>query len=385
MIDSANRRPRLHPLSAYSRTEIWDRLQHFFENEPDLPKPHLEPNAKDAGDIEICARLIEAFSLERAYERSNVHPEKQPNEGVWEELKAAHSEAYHLLQSKNAAGLADYLRNGLRTTLCSGLGSGPATFQIMSGEDWRDPVLQLIDSLASLAEAVGALPYENPIIGSYGQNINLGILELTEAIESKLRFLINRPKVMGIYGIGHHGGVIDVRVPDDAYCAHRIRLISNDVSRTRFIEIGGGFGGMALFALRAGVTYWAIVDLPIINVVQGYFLIKCLGGNAVRLFGEHNQTASVEVLPYWEFFNRDRNYSVVFSRWALQEIPRNRVDEYLAEIETRGTDLLSINHEAGSPTYLNLHQIISEHGKLKCRLRHPYWIRKGYVEELFKR
>jgi hypothetical protein len=57
--------------------------------------------------------------------------------------------------------------------------------------------------------------------------------------------------------------------------------ICDDIANTSFIEIGGGFGGMALFGLRAGATRWPIVDLPIMNVVQGYFLIKCLGGNKI--------------------------------------------------------------------------------------------------------
>ena len=194
---------------------------------------------------------------------------------------------------------------------------------------------------------------------------------------------------MGNYGIGLGSGVIDFRVPDDAYCAHRIKSIGDDISGTPFIEIGGGFGGMALFALRAGATRWQIVDLPIINVVQGYFLIKCLGGNRVRLFGEDNPGAAVETLPYWEFFDRSRNYTVVFNRDSLPEVQRDRVDEYLTEIETRGATLLSINQEAGAPggegglPQLNLHQIIAERGKLECRSRHPYWVRKGYVEELF--
>ena len=269
---------------------------------------------------------------------------------MWQQLKIhAHSDAYRLLASKDAVGLADYLGNGLRTALCTGVG-GPGIFQRMSGSEWRDPVLQLVDRLAAVAEAVGALPYENPEQGRYGQNVQLAISELTDAIESTLRFPISRPKVMGNYGISVDGGVIDSRVPEDAYCAHRIRSICDDISDVPFIEIGGGFGGMALFALRAGATHWPIVDLPIMNVVQGYFLIKCLGRDNVSLFGEDNPAAAVEVLPYWEFFNRARTYAVAFNRDSLPEIPRDRVDEYLAEIETRRATLLSINQEAGAPS-----------------------------------
>ena len=376
---------RIHPLSAYSRTGIWHQLHHFFAIEPVLPNPILEPNASISGDIVICARLIDAFSRAVAYEEDNIPPEKRPNGDMWEALKLdAHGEAHRLLVAKDSAGLADYLTNGLRTTFCYGLGTGPGTFQNMSGMEWRDPVLKLVDRLATLAEAIGALPYEDAEKGQYGQNIHLAIPQLVDAIERKLRFPINRPKVMGNFGIDRDRGVIDARVPEDAYCAHRIRLICDDISNTGFIEIGGGFGGMALFALRAGATRWPIVDLPIMNVVHGYFLIKCLGGNTVRLFGEDNPEAAVEALPYWEFFDRARNYAVVFNRDSLPEIQRERVDEYLAEIEVRGASLLSINQEAGASTgQHNLHQIIAERGKLECRSRHPYWVRKGYIEELY--
>lgn len=76
-------------------------------------------------------------------------------------------------------------------------------------------------------------------------------------------------------------------------------------------------------------------------------------------------------------------------RDSLPEIQRDRVEEYLAEIETRGANLLSINQEAGASAgrtglaQLNLHQIIADRGKLECRSRHPYWIRRGWVEEWF--
>jgi hypothetical protein len=37
---------------------------------------------------------------------------------------------------------------------------------------------------------------------------------------------------MGNYGIGLDGGVIDFSAPDDAYWAHRIRFICDDISNT---------------------------------------------------------------------------------------------------------------------------------------------------------
>src|SRR5262249_40410999 len=146
---------RVHPLSAYSRTGIWHQLHHSFVYEPELPNPVLEPNASINGDIAICARLIDAFSGAAAHEQNHIPPGNRPNKGVWQKLKIdAHGDAYRLLASKDAAGLADYLGNGLRTALCTGLGPGPVIFQTMSGSEWRDPILQLVDRLAAVAEAV---------------------------------------------------------------------------------------------------------------------------------------------------------------------------------------------------------------------------------------
>ena len=61
--------PRIHPLSAHSRTGIWGQLHHSFDYEPELPKPLLEPSASADGDISICARLIDAFSRAVAFEQ----------------------------------------------------------------------------------------------------------------------------------------------------------------------------------------------------------------------------------------------------------------------------------------------------------------------------
>lgn len=350
----------------------------------------LRQNEVTHDDVAICARLIDAFNRALTYEQDQIPSRNRPTGDLWMQLGIqAHGEGYRFLASNDAVGLAHYLANGLRTSLCIGLGPGPVIFRAMSGGGWRDPMLLLVDRLVAVAEAVGVLAHENPEQGRYGQNIHIAIPDLITAIENKVRFSIHRPLVMGIYGIGVDSGAIDFRVPDDTYCAHRLRMIGDDIAETSFIEIGGGFGGMALFALRAGATHWQMVDLPIMNVVQGYFLIKSLGENSVSLFGENNSAADVEVLPYWEFFNPLRRYSVVFNRDSLPEIQRSRVDEYLAEIEARGAVLLSINQEAGAPggddglLQLNLLQIIAERGKLECRFRHPYWVRKGYVEELF--
>jgi hypothetical protein len=379
-----------HPLSGHPRANIWHRLLHYIEPPgPTLPPLYMAPNVGEPEDITLCGHLIDTFHRAVSYETEKVPPEKRPDGGLWESLKReAHAEAYELLAGRDASGLATYLANGLRTPLCFGLGSGPGVFAAMSGDRCRDMTLLLLDRLAAAAEALGVLSHECPELGpEYGQHIGIACERLVELIEQKIRFSIRRPKVMGLYGIAAADGVIDNRVPDDAYCVHRLAAI-REYASLEPIEIGGGFGGMALFAARAGLRRWPIVDLPVMNVVQGYFLIKCLDASQVRLFGEDKPDAVVEVLPYWEFFDRRRHFDLVFNRDSLPEIQIERAVDYLCEIEERQAALLSINQEAGAPAsadakQLNLHRIIADRGVMQCRARHPYWMRKGYVEEYY--
>ena len=379
-----------HPLSGHPRADIWHWLLHYIDPPgPTLPQLHLAPNVVEPEDISLCARLIETFHRAVSYESEQVPPERRPDGGMWETLRREeHAEACRLLAGRDASGLAAYLANGLRTPLCFGLGPGPGMFAAMSGDRRRDITLLLLDHLAAAAEALGVLSPECPEQGpDYGQHIGIACDRLVELIEQQLRFSIRRPKVMGLFGVAAADGVIDMRVPDDAYCVHRLAAIRGRASLEP-IEIGGGFGGMALFAARAGLGRWPIVDLPVMNVVQGYFLTKCLDAGQVRLFGEDKPDAVVEVLPYWEFFDRRRHYDLVFNRDSLPEIQIERVADYLREIEERQAALLSINQEAGAPAtadtrQLNLHQIIADRGVMQCRARHPYWVRKGYVEEYY--
>jgi hypothetical protein len=158
--------------------------------------------------------------------------------------------------------------------------------------------------------------------------------------------------------------------------------IRKDISSTRLIEISGGFGGMARSHC---VLALPLADRRLADYKRrtGLFSNQMLGRERRHTLRKGDRAAAAEVLPYWGFFERNLDYWFVFNSSSLPEIRRDRVDECLAEIELRGAKLLSINHEDNAPIHLNLHQIIVERGKLECHFRHPYWIRKGFIAELF--
>jgi hypothetical protein len=68
---------------------------------------------------------------------------------------------------------------------------------------------------------------------------------------------------------------------------------------------------------------------------------------------------------------------------SLTEIGRAAADRYWSAIQSRAAKLLSINHEANEFTVAQL----IRRGKHLSTSRMPYWMRRGFVEEVveFKR
>lgn len=379
-----------HPLAAHGRGTVWHITNHFMNDIGSSEEMYFpqEPDLNEF-DIALSARLINAFLAMHEKEQS-FSPENVPGEGVWEMCKHEfHGELYTLLFNRDVEGFARYMSVAFRKNICWGLGGGEAGFKAISSQTGSNlhNVLIIKDRLISLAEAVGALPYENPEQGLYGHHVSLPTRDIVDRIHNKLRYEIFRPEVMGLFGLRYGDYLIDFKAPEDAYSVFRLKCLCEEFGANHVAEIGGGFGSAAFQSRRAGITSHTIFDLPIICTVQGYFLCKIYGGDAVSLYNEGDDDRPLKTLPYWEFFNAGRKFDLVYNRDSLPEIPKAHVQRYLDEIERRRVPLLSINQEAKAEAgQINLHQIsVSEMMNMKMyrSQRHPYWIRKGYVEELY--
>ncbi|MBL0059877.1 MAG: hypothetical protein IPP35_12470, partial [Elusimicrobia bacterium] len=155
-------------------------------------------------------------------------------------------------------------------------------------------------------------------------------------------------------------------------------------------EYGGGLGLVAYYANALGCPNYTIFDLPLINLFAGNFLIHSLGADAVRLFGEESPTAKVHVLPFWECMNvHDGAYSLALNQDSFPEIDPVLVLDYFRQIKRTTTMyFLSINQEGqaamGSRSQNAVPDLLRGFPDFKRLYRMKYWIREGYVEELYK-
>lgn len=382
-----------NPISAFKRGSFWHLIQQYSGEYRDSGcSVYLERNHISEIDIQISERLINIYNRMVAFEGDHIDPEDRPNSGIWEMSKHEfHGEAYKLLSEGNVRGFAEYMGNALREKLTVGLGQGSRVFKALNegGLQRAEQIILVRDQIARLAEAIGALPHENPEQGIYGENINLEWDMLIAKIQAYLGVEIFHPKVMGNFGLEWENFIIDPKCAEDAYTAFRLRTLRQFFPMDAVAEIGGGFGSLALQATREKVQKYYIFDLPLICLIQGYFLMSILGPDKIGMYGESTEGRQIEILPYWEFGNRARKFDVVVNRDSLAEIPYRQARGYVAEMAARAVPFLSINQESLAETgQENLYQLsvlalMREQSKLKLFSRSPYWIRKGYVEELF--
>ena len=145
----------------------------------------------------------------------------------------------------------------------------------------------------------------------------------------------------------------------------------------RIMEIGAGLGRTAFYVRQFGIRDITIIDLPLSAVAQAYFLGRTLGPDAMSLFGEHRSRHSYPAAD-----RVSRRYGPIRSCDQRRRLPRCHLrqhGEYCQAIKSRADAFLSINHEANSFT---VGEITASAGMWAAN-RAPYWLRRGYVEEVF--
>jgi hypothetical protein len=269
---------------------------------------------------------------------------------------------------------------------------------LRTGEVHRENIrTEYVDNLVSLSEFLGILDVESPHQrGTWGENLHSDPQALVDAIRAKVGFPPETPAVIGSYfGVRTRDGLVTGRDCCALYAALRLRDIAADcgVPSPRVCEIGGGMGGVAYFGARLGFDY-TIIDLPLVSMLQGYFLLRALPDVPVQLCGEPEAAGkAVRLLPTYRFATREAQYDLLLNQDSIPEMNREYALGYLREARKRVQHaFLSINQEARALQVEStgarqtvVRDLVAEAGGFRLSSRHRHWLRAGYVEEVYRR
>jgi hypothetical protein len=243
---------------------------------------------------------------------------------------------------------------------------------------------------------VGAAPAENPEQGAYGRRLRRDDGELVGRISARIGIDITPPDVDGgLLKIDTGSGLFGERDCNAIYTASLLRQTVGDIEVPRICEIGGGTGRVAYWSHRLGLRSYTIIDLPHVNVVQGYYALKSLPAGDVVLFGEQPAGASVadrlRILPAHAIAAlEDPSFDLVLNQDSFPEMSAETVIDYLTWI--RGCcagSMMSINQEGKPPygkglTHVSVAELTGTVGGFELTYRFPYWLRPGYVVEMYR-
>lgn len=258
----------------------------------------------------------------------------------------------------------------------------PETLETMAettltwGFFWQDTERINRETIISLAEGLGISGIFNPENGTalYDQKstiLNLpndGILDL---INEKIP--INLPAFIG----GRKITQTKYGIITDRHC-HYLWVLKQILKKfpdrkTRILEVGAGLGILGYYLDRAGYYDYTTIDLTYANACQTYFLNRNLPEREIILSGEIDFcNPSTLKLLHASDFKENLSFDLLINIDGLTEMERTEAVKYVKAAK----NFLSINHEAND---FRVNEIATG-----LEYRYPFWLRPGYVEELYK-
>jgi len=186
--------------------------------------------------------------------------------------------------------------------------------------------------------------------------------------------VLESPDVGNPFGVTIDGTLIAAGAESQHACAHRIARIAG--AQSTVVEIGGGFGNMAYYLLKADATIkYVDFDIPESLALTAYFLGRSAPDRAMVLYGEKEFASGpksadeVALMPPWMMERLpDKCVDVTFSSHVLWDLIPSAREKYLEEIArfTSGV-LIDISNEKD--------EAAESYGSLfTCVARRPsYW------------
>lgn len=370
--------------------ESFDHPAWLYRSRHAIPAANMcfrEPRPVSEADLALCARLL------LAYERAQADAPRLG--GMWSHavFQERQRDLVEALDRGDVQPLAELLSSMFRADFVLGIAPGSLGLVRVPRLARRFTELAVTSKLVALAESRGAARVENPEQGAVGIALHDGLATLMDATEHALGISLDFPDVGAAYGLDAAGRLVTPDTPDQVYGAARlcdalaVHIAQRDGPYS-VVEIGAGYGGMAYWFLRmsdAALRY-TIVDLPVVNVLQGYFLASALGSDQVSFYGETPER--IAVLPGHALDSIAPRCDALVNKDSFPEIPPDAAREYLEWARSACAGIFySYNQEsatefAGSAQTV-VAELIAETGGFTRLRRDPSWLRRGYVEEIY--
>ena len=291
---------------------------------------------------------------------------------MWAGIGERHGDVHAALIDADDEALAAFLSNPGANELHYGFDRLCRSFSTLTAEEAAFMSRWAGDALRRFAEALDVIPTCNPESALPASMID------TDALVAGISAAMGHPlhfptPFQGEVGLPSALGYVSMRAVNGYYQAHRLAALTAEYG-PRILEIGAGLGRTAYAARQIGLGPYFIVDIPMTNVAQGMFLGLTLP--AVRLCGEIDTGQPVALFDTAvELPKAD----VVLNADSLTELDRDTAERYVEHIRGSARAFLSINHESNPFR-------VSDLGNLREHriAREPYWLRPGYVLEVYE-
>src|SRR5581483_6822962 len=329
-------------------------------------------------DIDLISRIISSYRLAK---------KEHLGDSMWQMFFDKRHKKIHDFFMKNDFNSCAYI---LRNPKDSDLFYGFDSLNVSVLPDHLNPAAPTglghvcLDELVRFGEAISAIKLNNP--EQYGNPASLRSWyadDVLNRIETKLNTQIFFPNPYeDEIGICTFRGVASYRAISALYQAYLINEHVKGIENPKILEIGAGLGRTAYYARLFGIKDYTIIDIPISNLSQAYFLGKVLGDDQIVLLGEAPEQDKIKILTPDKFLNEiEQRYDLILNVDSLTEMNEATIDAYIKKI-CRSTPLfISINHEANKYT---VGDFALKCNNLKSCEKKPYWMRNGYAEEVYK-
>lgn len=364
---------------------------------PRLPITYRPIKDVTREDLLLCERLIAAYHLAT----TNKAEVSSRTSKLWATgIELHYGKLAAALESRNHNQLATILASMFRQSFVYGLASGDLiehSFSRIGSKIWS---LKYQDNIVALAEYLGVVRAESTQQGVKAYALKDGLNTVVSKIEEAIGISMDFPDVGAPYGVKADQALITMEHPEHVYVALRIHnairdyLTERNGKKLHLMEIGAGVGDLAYWILklqRIAVGTYTIIDLPIVNVMQGYFLSKTLGASKVGLYGESTREgAMMFVLPTVAIDSMEQKvFDVLINQNSMPEMSEQIVENYIRFAKSHVPGIFfSYNHEAysvvfGSPQ-VHVPEVVARVKGFQRVSRNTSWVRSGYVEETYK-